>query len=126
MRLVLTVAAAGLAIARAALADPPRARLDVTVAGVLPGCLSLIATQGIPRSQEAAFCNGMFDALLYLGELLPSDHCYAVPLDIPRDRVVQAIVQEVEQVYRSVEKQHFRGLALEVLHYRWPCHGSGV
>jgi hypothetical protein len=128
VRLVLAIALAGLASARAALAEPPGlrpgVRLDVTVAAVLPGCRSLVATEGIPRSLDAAFCSGLVDALLYLGELLPSDHCYAVPLEIPRDRVVQAIVHEIEQVYPSVERQHFRGLALEVLHHRWPCHSQ--
>jgi hypothetical protein len=108
-------------IRHVALAGPPGARPDVTVKAVLPGCRSLVATQGISRSSEAAFCNGMIDALLYLGELLPGDYCYAVPLDIARGRVVKAIVDEVEQAYTSVKEQHFRGLALEVLHDKWPC-----
>ena len=99
----------------------PGARPDVTVKAVLPGCRSLVATQGIPRSSEAAFCNGTIDALLYLGELLPEDYCYAVPLDTPRSQVVQAIVDEIEPVYPSVKKEHFRGLALEVLHNKWRC-----
>ena len=76
-------------------------------------------------SAEAAFCNGMIDALLYLRELLPRDICYAVPVGIPRHRVVQAIVNEIEPLYPSIEAQHFRGLAIEVLHYKWPCHYAG-
>ena len=94
----------------------------MTVAAVLPGCRSLVETQGIPKSSEAAFCNGMIDALLYLGEMLPPDLCYAVPVDIPRHRVVEAIVEEIEQVYPSVKLQHFRALAIDVLEYKWPCH----
>ena len=80
---------------------------------------------GVARSAEAAFCNGMIDTLLYLGELLPPDYCYAVPLDVPRDLVIRAIVDEIEEVYPSVEKQHFKGLAIEVLHYKWPCRITG-
>lgn len=87
----------------------------------MPGCRSLVASQGIPNSPEAAFCGGMIDALLYLGELLPPDFCYAVPLDMPRDRVVRAIVEEIEPLYSSLKEQHFRALALDVLQYKWPC-----
>jgi hypothetical protein len=124
MRLALTIVLTGLAIGHAGLAEAPR-RLDVTVKAVLPGCRSLVATRGIPRSAEAAFCSGMIDALLYIGELLHPDYCYSVPLDMPRHQVVQAIVSEIEGVYPSVKAQHFRGLALEILHYRWPCRKVG-
>ena len=123
LTIVLAIVLGGLAIGHAAAAEP-RTLPDVTVAAVLPGCRSLVATQGVPGSSEAAFCNGMIDALLYLGELLPPDFCYAVPADIPRHRVVEAIVEEIEQVYPSVKAQHFRALALDVLQYRWPCRYS--
>ena len=125
MRLALTIVLTGLAIGHAVLAETPGARLDVTVRAVLPGCRSLVATRGIATSTEAAFCSGMIDALLYIGELLPPDYCYSVPLDMPRHQVVQAIVGEIEEVYPSVKAQHFRGLALEILHYRWPCREVG-
>jgi hypothetical protein len=120
-RLALTIVLAGLTAGHAALAEVPPARPDATVRAVLPGCRSLVASQGFPGTAEAAFCNGVIDGLLYLGELLPPDFCYAVPLDLPRVHVVQAIVDEIEPVYRSVKEQHFRGLALEVLQYKWPC-----
>lgn len=109
-------------LTQAALAKPLDERIDLTVAAVLPGCRSLVATQGIATSTEAAFCNGMIDSLLYLGELLPRDICYAVPADMPRHRVVQAIVGEIEEIYPRVKAQHFRALALDVLNYKWPCH----
>ena len=101
--------------------DATAARTDPTVRAVLPGCRSLLATRGIPGSAEAAFCSGMIDALLYLGELLPEDLCYAVPLDMPRVAVLRAIVDEIEDAYPSVKEQHFRALALDVLQYKWPC-----
>lgn len=109
-------------IGHTALAEPPAARPAVTVEAVLPGCRSLAATKGVPTSSEAAFCSGMIDALLYLGAILPSDFCYAVPLDIPHHQVVAAIVEEIEPVYPSVKGQHFRALAIDVLEYKWPCN----
>ena len=121
LTIVLAIVLDGLAIGHSALAEPPDARPDVTVADVLPGCRALVATQGVPTSREAAFCSGMIDALQYLGALLPADFCYSVPLDIPHHRVAEAIVEEIEQVYQSVKQQHFRALALEVLEYKWPC-----
>jgi hypothetical protein len=45
----------------------------------------------------------------------------ALPADVPRDRIVQAIVEEIEPLYPSIKEQHFRALALDVLQYRWPC-----
>ena len=112
---------AGLAIAQPTLSEPPAAQPDVTVEAVLPGCRSLIATQGVPTSAEAAFCSGLIDALRYLGAILPPDFCYAVPLDIPHHRVVAAIVEEIEPLYPSVKGQHFMALALEVMEYKLPC-----
>lgn len=122
VRLGLAIALAGLTVDHAALAEPPAARPAVTVEDVLPGCRSLVATQGVPTSSEAAFCSGMIDALLFLGAILPPDFCYVVPLDVPHHRVAAAIVEEIEPVYLSVKGQHFRALAIDVLEYRWPCH----
>ena len=114
----------GLMLGGAALAEPRHARPEVTVRAVLPGCRSLVASQGVATSIEAGFCSGMIDSLLYVGEVLAPDLCFSVPLDVPRHRVVEAIVQEIEAVYPSVEDKHFRALALEVLQYRWRCHGG--
>ena len=122
LALALAIALAGLALRPTALAaDVPGIRPDVTVRAVLPGCRSLVATQGMAVSREAAFCSGMIDSLLYLGEMLPADFCYAVPLDEPRHRVLEAIVEEIEPLYPSLKEQHFRALALEVLQFKWPC-----
>ena len=125
MRLALTIVLSALLIGHAASAEPRGARPDVTVGAVLQGCRSFVATDGIARSAEAGFCNGLVDALLYLGEQLPPDFCYSVPLDVPRHQVVREIVEEIEQVYPSVKAHHFRALALEVLVYKWPCHHVG-
>jgi len=112
----------GLALVHAALAEPAAARPDPTVRAVLPGCRSLVATKGVATSAEAGFCSGLIEGLLYLGEQLPPDFCYAVPVDTPQVRVAAAIVEEIDAVYPSVKEHHFRALALEVLQYRWPCH----
>ncbi|MBN9088081.1 MAG: hypothetical protein J0J01_14320 [Reyranella sp.] len=88
---------------------------------MLPGCLELVRSKGTVDSAPARFCSGTIDVLLYLGELLPDDYSSCVPLDIPHYRVVQAVVDEVEAVYPSVHNQLFKGLALEVLHDKWPC-----
>jgi len=125
LRLALTIVLSDLAMGRAVLAAPADARLDASVQAVLPGCRLLVAAPEGPQSPEAAFCNGLVDALLYLGELLPPDFCYAVPLDIARVRLVEAIVGEIEPLMPSVKKLDFRALALEVLHYKWPCHHDG-
>lgn len=120
MRLAL-LAVLGTLAAGGAFAETADARPDLTVRAVLPGCRSLITSHGIPTSTEAGFCSGMIDSLLYLGPALPGDLCFSVPMDVPRLRVVQAIVEEIEPVYPSARDNHFRALAIEVLEYRWPC-----
>lgn len=122
LSMILGLILSGLVLGHTALAEPADARPDPTVRAVLPGCRSLVAKHGVATSAEAGFCNGMIDGLLYLGEQLPPDFCYAVPVDTPRVRVAAAIVEEIEAVYPSVKEHHFRALALEVLQYRWPCH----
>lgn len=109
------------AAAQAVCADVPGSAPDARARAVLPGCRSFIDTKGAAISPEAQFCSGTIDALLYLGELLPPDYSNCVPLDLPRHLVVQEIVREIEAVYPAVESQLFKGLALEVLHYKWPC-----
>ena len=106
-------------------AETPHPTSETTAAAMLPGCLELVRSKGTADSPGARFCSGTIDTLLYLGELLPDDYSSCVPLDIPRHQVVQAVVDEVEAVYPSVHNQLFKGLALEVLHYRWPCRPSG-
>jgi hypothetical protein len=115
---------AALAVAPAASAEPPPtpARPAVTVEAILPGCRSLLATEGVPTTAEAGFCSGLIDGLLYLGAMIPADFCFVVPPDVPHHRVVEAIVEEIEPVYASVKAQHFRALAIDVLEYKWPCH----
>ncbi len=121
--LALLLVLAAMAIARAASAEPPPtpARPAVTVEAVLPGCRSLLATEGVPTTAEAGFCSGLIDGMLYLGAMIPADFCFVVPPDVPHRRVVAAIVEEIEPVYVSVKTQHFRALAIDVLEYRWPC-----
>lgn len=119
---ILAVVVVRLVIGHVARAEPPPARPEVTVEAVLPGCRSLVATQGIPSTTEAGFCSGLIDGLMYLGSMLPADFCYAVPADVPHHQVVATIVAEIEPLYPSVRHQHLRALALDVLEYKWPCN----
>jgi hypothetical protein len=122
VRAGLAIVLAGLAVGQAALADPSSGRPAETVEAVLPGCRSLVATQGIPTSIEAGFCSGLIDGLLYLGAMIPADFCFVVPARVPHHGVVAAILEEIEPIYASVKQHHFRALAIDVLEYRWPCH----
>lgn len=115
----LAAALCGLAASAAGETVPPRP--DPTVHAVFPGCREIAETRGESRSDAAAFCNGAIDGVLYLGEMLPGDFCYAVPLDLPRHEVIAAIVREIEPILESVGNQNFLGLALDVLHWKWPC-----
>jgi hypothetical protein len=120
---VLALLLVALAIARAASAEPPAppARPAVTIEAILPGCRSLLATEGVPTTAAAGFCGGLIDGLLYLGAMIPADFCFVVPANVPHHRVVAAIVAEIEPIYASVKLQHFKGLAIDVLEYKWPC-----
>ena len=120
--LALLLVLAALAVARAASAEPTPTRPPVTVEAILPGCRSLLATEGVPTTAEAGFCSGLIDGLLYLGAMIPADFCFVVPSDVPHHRVVDAIVVEIEPIYASVKHQHFKALAIDVLEYKWPCH----
>lgn len=120
--IALAVFLTGTAIGGTVLAEPPVEQPAVTVEAVLPGCRSLIATQGVPTSSEAGFCSGLIDGLLYLGTMIPADFCFIAPSGVPRHQVILAIVEEIEAVYPSARQQHFRALAIDVLEYKWPCH----
>lgn len=96
-------------------------RPDPTVRAVFPGCREFAATRGESQLDIAAFCSGAIDGVLYLGEMLPDDFCYAVPLDLPRHEVIAEIVHEIEPILEAVGNQNFLGLALDVLHWKWPC-----
>jgi hypothetical protein len=122
MRVLALLVALAIAHAASAEPPPPPARPAVTVEAILPGCRSLLATEGRPTTAEAGFCSGLIDGLLYLGAMIPADFCFVVPLDVPHHRVVAAIVAEIEPIYASVKLQHFKGLAIDVLEYKWPCH----
>lgn len=121
MRFLIVLILSLAVVAGASRAEPLHPPSESSVVAMLPGCLELVRSQGTAESPGARFCSGTIDVLLYLGELLPDDYSSCVPLDIPRHQVVAAVVDEIEAVYASVANHLFKGLALEVLHYRWPC-----
>jgi hypothetical protein len=122
---IVLIAAAIFATIASAAADIAGGIPDASTKAMMPGCRAIVQSKGAGTSADAAFCSGTIDALLYLGELLPEDYCYAVPLDLPRHRVVEIVLSEIEAVYSSVEQQLFKGLAIEVLRYYWPCRSTG-
>jgi hypothetical protein len=121
MKLLIALVLSFAALSGTCKAESPHPTSESSAASMLPGCLELVHSKGTAQSPGARFCSGTIDTLLYLGELLPDDYSSCVPLDIPCYQVVQTVVDEVEAVYPSVHNQLFKGLALEVLHYRWPC-----
>ena len=98
---------------------------DTSARAVLPGCRALVEARGAISSPGMAFCNGTVDALRYVGELLPEDYCYAVPISLPQHEVVATIVREIDAVYPTVERQLFKGLVVEIFHFHWPCRPRG-
>ena len=94
---------------------------DPTVRAYLPGCRAILQDADSIGSEGAGLCNGVVDTLLYIGELLPPDYRSCVPLRIARRDIIEAIVEDLDALSPAVERQDFKGMVLEILHYRWPC-----
>lgn len=96
-------------------------RPDPTVKAILPGCRSLLHRADAIGLEEAGLCSGVVDSLLYIGELLPVDYRSCVPLRLARHDILQAIVEDLDALSPEFDRQNFKGMVLEILHYRWPC-----
>ncbi len=72
-------------------------------------------------SEGAGQCAGAVDALLYIGELLPADFRYCVPLRTPRGEIIATILEDIEAMRPEVDRQDFKGMVLSILHFHWPC-----
>lgn len=119
--LCIATLAIACSIVAGARADVPRLSPDSTVGAVLPGCRALIKAQQVMYAESAAFCSGVVDALRYVGELLPEGYCYAVPVSLPQHEVIGTLIREIEAVYPTVERELFKGVVVEILHFHWPC-----
>lgn len=94
---------------------------DPTVGAYLPGCRALLEDVDSIGHEGAGLCSGAIDALLYIGELLPPDYRFCVPLRVPRREIVAAIIEDIDALQPQAARHDFKGMALGILRYRWPC-----
>lgn len=94
---------------------------DPTVGAYLPGCRSFLEHVDSIGSEGAGLCSGAVDALLYIGELLPADYRFCVPLRVTRHEIVASIVEDIDALQPEAARQDFKGMVLSILRFRWPC-----
>lgn len=120
--IIATIALAALIVLQAA---PSRGRVldkpEPSVHAWLPGCRAFLEQVESISSEGAGQCAGAVDALLYIGEVLPPDYRYCVPLRTARREIISAIVEDIEALAPEVDRQDFKGMVLAILQFRWPC-----
>ena len=125
MKIPHFIAAIALAALVVLLPAPSRAQAldkpDPSVRAWLPGCRAFLEHVESIASEGAGQCAGAVDALLYIGEVLPPDYRYCVPLRTPRREVISGIIEELDALRPEVDRQDFKGLVLSILSFRWPC-----
>jgi hypothetical protein len=87
----------------------------------LPGCRAFLQNTEALGSEGAGQCAGAVDALLYIGELLPEDFRYCVPLRTPRGEIIAIILEDIEAMRPEADRQDFKGMVLSILRFHWPC-----
>ncbi len=87
----------------------------------LPGCRAFLQNTEAMGSEGAGQCAGAVDALLYIGELLPADFRYCVPLRTSRREIIATILEDIEAMRPEADRQDFKGMVLSILHFHWPC-----
>jgi hypothetical protein len=122
MRFLATMALAALfsfpsAPTQAQALDKP----NPAVTAWLPGCRAFLQNTEAMGSEGAGQCAGAVDALLYIGELLPADFRYCVPLRTPRGEIIATILENIEAMRPEADRQDFKGMVLSILHFHWPC-----
>jgi hypothetical protein len=122
MRSLATMALAALlslpsAASHAQALDKP----DPAVSAWLPGCRAFLQNTEAVGSEGAGQCAGAVDALLYIGELLPADFRYCVPLRTPRGEIIATILEDIEAMRPEADRQDFKGMVLSILQFHWPC-----
>jgi hypothetical protein len=122
MRLIATTAfVALLGLQATAIHAQPLDKPDPAVRAWLPGCRAFLEHPESMGPDGLGQCAGAVDALLYIGELLPPDYRYCVPLRTARREIISAIVEDVEALSPEVDRQDFKGVVLAILRFRWPC-----
>jgi hypothetical protein len=94
---------------------------DATVNAYLPGCRAFLEDADSVGLEGAGLCSGAVDALLYIGELLPPDYRFCVPLRAPRREIIADIVEDIDALQPEAARQDFKGMVLAILRYRFPC-----
>lgn len=94
---------------------------DPAVEAWLPGCRAFLEHAESMGPEGLGQCAGAVDALLYIGELLPPDYRYCVPLRTARREIIAAIVEDAEALRPEIDRQDFKGMVLAILRFRWPC-----
>ena len=94
---------------------------DPSVRTWLPGCRAFLEHPESGGSEAAGLCAGSVDALLYIGEVLEPDYRFCVPLRIPRQEIISAIVEDIEAMRPEADRQDFKGMVLAILRFHWPC-----
>jgi hypothetical protein len=87
----------------------------------LPGCRAFLQNTEAMGPEGAGQCAGAVDALLYIGELLPADFRYCVPLRTPRGEIIATILEDIEAMRPEADRQDFKGMVLGILRFHWPC-----
>jgi hypothetical protein len=122
MRFLATMALAALLTVQASASlaqalDKP----DPAVLAWLPGCRAFLEHPESMGPDGLGQCAGAVDALLYIGELLPEDFRYCVPLRTPRSEIIATILEDIEAMRPEADRQDFKGMVLSILHFHWPC-----
>ena len=94
---------------------------DPAVRAWLPGCRAFLEHPESLGSEAAGLCAGAIDALLYVGEVLEPDYRFCVPLRTPRQQIISTIVMNVEAMRPEADRQDFKGMAMAILRFNWPC-----
>jgi hypothetical protein len=120
--LIATAALAALLVlqasaGRAQALDKP----DPSVKAWLPGCRVFLEHPESVGSEAAGLCAGAVDALLYVGEVLEPGYRFCVPLRTPRQEIISTIVANVEAMLPEADRQDFKGMAMGILRFSWPC-----
>jgi hypothetical protein len=122
LHIVAAIVLAALVVLQAA---PSRAQAldkpDPSVRAWLPGCRAFLEHPESGGSEAAGLCAGAVDALLYIGELLPEDFRYCVPLRTPRGEIIATILEDIEAMQPEADRQDFKGMVLSILRFHWPC-----
>src|SRR5690349_4610692 len=111
MRRLLAIAAGMACCLSASPADAQALdKPDPSVRAWLPGCRAFLEHPDALASEGAGRCAGAVDALLYIGELLPADFRYCMPLRTPRQEIISTVLFDLEALRPEADRRDFKGM----------------